>query len=106
MKPLLPPAGLSLIAALAAPLLCAPVRAADATLHFDAAYVTKTGSGPRAVVLIPGLGSGAYVFDGIAPSLAKRYTVYAITFAGFDGEPPVQGPYLDAFAKSILDLIA
>jgi pimeloyl-ACP methyl ester carboxylesterase len=95
-----------LIAALAAPLLAAPVHAADATLHVDAAYVTKTGSGPRAIVLIPGLGSGAYVFDGIAPSLAKRYTVYTITFAGFDGEPPIQGPYLDAFAKSLLDLIA
>jgi pimeloyl-ACP methyl ester carboxylesterase len=106
MKRSIRAAALSLIAALAAPLFATPAHAADATLHVDAAYVTKSGSGPRAIVLIPGLGSGAYVFDGVALSLAKRYTVYAITFAGFDGEPPVQGPYLDAFEKSLLDLIA
>jgi pimeloyl-ACP methyl ester carboxylesterase len=96
----------TLLIVLAAPLLTGPARAADVTLHIDAAYVTKTGNGPRAVILIPGLASGAYVFDAIAPSLAKRFTVYTITFAGFDGEPPVQGPYLDAFAKSLVDLIA
>jgi pimeloyl-ACP methyl ester carboxylesterase len=89
-------------------LAATPVRAADAgaTLHVDSAYVTKTGAGSRAVILIPGLGFGGFVFDGIVPSLAKRYTVYVVTFAGFDGEPPAQGPYLDAFAKSIVDLIA
>ncbi|HMD02355.1 MAG TPA: alpha/beta hydrolase, partial [Candidatus Baltobacteraceae bacterium] len=43
---------------------------------------------------------------GVAPEVAKRFTVYTLTFAGFDGEPPVQPPYLDAFAKSIEDLIA
>jgi pimeloyl-ACP methyl ester carboxylesterase len=90
--------GTSLIPALAS--------AAPTQMHVDAAYVTKTGSGKQAVILIPGLASGAYVYDGVAPELAKKYTVYTITFAGFDGEPPVQPPYLDAFDKSIVDLIA
>jgi pimeloyl-ACP methyl ester carboxylesterase len=79
---------------------------AQTSLHVGAAYVTRSGNGPHAVILIPGLASGAYVWEGISPSLAARYTVYAITFAGFDGEPPVQPPYFDAFTKSIEDLIA
>ncbi len=76
------------------------------TLHVDAAYVTKTGSGPQALIMIPGLLSGAFVWDALVPELAERYTVYSLTFAGFDGEPPVTPPYLDAFDKSVVDLIA
>jgi pimeloyl-ACP methyl ester carboxylesterase len=83
-----------------------PAFAAGTNLHVGAAYVSKIGSGPHAVILMPGLGGGSWAYDGIAPELAKRYTVYRVTFAGFDGEPPVQGPYLDAFAASIIDLIA
>ena len=79
---------------------------ADTTLHVDAAYITKSGSGKRAVIFIPGLGAGAYVWDGVAPEVAKDYTVYTLTFAGFDGEPPVQPPYIDAFTQSVRDLIA
>jgi pimeloyl-ACP methyl ester carboxylesterase len=86
--------------------LIQPALAADTTLHVDAAYVTKSGSGKRAVIFIPGLGSGAYVWDGVAPEVAKNYTVYTLTFAGFDGEPPVQPPYIDAFTQSVKDLIA
>lgn len=92
--------GLALGAAMLQPAL------AQSSLHVDAAYVTQTGNGPRAIVMIPGLASGAYVWDGIAPALASRYTVYTITFAGFDGERPVQPPYLDTFTKSVEDLIA
>ena len=89
--------------------LNAPVASASAAptqLHIDAAYVTKSGTGKQAVILMPGLASGAYVYDAVVPELAAKYTVYAITFAGFDGEPPVQPPYLDAFDKSVVDLIA
>jgi pimeloyl-ACP methyl ester carboxylesterase len=83
-----------------------PQPSAATTLHIDAAYVTKTGSGPQAVIFLPGLASGAYVWDGLASGLASRYTVYTITFAGFDGEPPVAPPYLNAFDRSVVDLIS
>ncbi len=79
---------------------------APVTLHIDAAYVTKNGSGAQALIMIPGLASGAYVWDALVPELATRYTVYTLTFAGFDGEPPVAPPYLDAFDRSVVDLIA
>jgi len=83
-----------------------PAFAAGTSLHVGAAYVTKSGSGPHAVILMPGLGGGSWAYDGVAPELAKRYTVYSVTFAGFDGEPAVAGNYLDTFAQSIIDLIA
>jgi pimeloyl-ACP methyl ester carboxylesterase len=87
-------------------LLTQPAAAAPRTIALDAASVTVSGSGPRAVILLPGLACGPYVFAGIAPKLAQTYTVYSFTFAGFDGAAPLaKGPYLDAFAKSVDDLI-
>jgi pimeloyl-ACP methyl ester carboxylesterase len=83
-----------------------PAAADDAQLHIGAAFAERTGSGDRAVIFIPGLASGAYVWDGVAPEVAQHYTVYTVTFAGFDGAPPVQPPYLDEFVRSIEELIA
>jgi pimeloyl-ACP methyl ester carboxylesterase len=96
-------AALALGAGLSFPL---SANAAPRTIQLDAATATVTGSGTRAVLLLPGLGCGPYEFDGIAPALAQTYTVYSLRFAGFDGAAPVKGPYLDAFAKSVTDLIA
>jgi pimeloyl-ACP methyl ester carboxylesterase len=100
----LAPAALALaLAVLAGP---RPSRAADAQLHIGAAFLNRTGSGPRAVIFIPAIASGAYVWDAVAPEVAQRYTVYTVTFAGFDGAPPTDPPYLDAFTHSIEELIA
>jgi pimeloyl-ACP methyl ester carboxylesterase len=96
-------AALALGAGLSFPL---PAGAAPRTIQLEAAVASVTGTGPRAIVLLPGLGCGPYEFDGIAPALAAKYTVYAVRFAGFDGAPAIKGPYLDAFAKSVTDLIA
>jgi pimeloyl-ACP methyl ester carboxylesterase len=67
--------------------------------------VQKSGSGP-AVILIPGLGGGAFVYADIIPELSQHHTVYAVTLPGFDGVPAIAPPYLPAFEKSIVDLIA
>ena len=86
----------------------APITASAApatTFNVDGALVQKTGSGP-AVILIPGLGGGPFVYDAVIPELSKRATVYAVTLPGFDGVAPVAAPYLPAFEKSIVDLIA
>lgn len=96
-------AALALGAGLSCPL---PAGAAARTIQLDAATATVTGSGDKAVILLPGLACGPYEFDGIAPALAAKYTVYSVRFAGFDGAAPVKGPYLDAFAHSVTDLIA
>jgi pimeloyl-ACP methyl ester carboxylesterase len=96
-------ATLALGASLGFPL---PAGAAPRTIQLDAASATVTGKGATAILLLPGLGCGPYEFAGIAPKLAANYTVYSLTFAGFDGAAPVKGPYLDAFAQSITELIA
>lgn len=83
-----------------------PAAAGDAQLHIGSAFVNRTGSGPRAVIFIPALAAGGYIWDAVVPELARRYTVYTVTFAGFDGAPPTQPPYLDEFTRSIEELIA
>ena len=79
---------------------------ADPAFNVDGATVAKTGSGAKSVILIPGLGGGAYVWDRVAPALAARYTVYTITLPGFDGVPAVKAPYLPVYERAIADLIA
>jgi len=45
--------------------------------------VLDWGGRGRPIVLIPGLGNTAHVFDDFAPSLARDYHVYGITRRGF-----------------------
>jgi len=49
--------------------------------------VKKSGKGNQTMILIPGLGFGADVFDSFIKANEKNYTMYAITPAGFDGTP-------------------
>jgi len=55
--------------------------------------VVKRGSGPVAMVLLPGAAFGASVFEGFMERNADRYTMYAITPAGYEGTnpPPMPG---------------
>jgi pimeloyl-ACP methyl ester carboxylesterase len=58
-----------------------PIASFDAgTLHVD-----TYGSGPRTLILIPGLGSGPWEWYGTIAHFAPAYTIYAITLPGFDG---------------------
>jgi pimeloyl-ACP methyl ester carboxylesterase len=76
------------------------------TFSVDGARVTQSGSGANSIILLPGLGSGAYAFDGMLPQLNARATVYALTFPGFDGVQPIAAPYLPAYERIVEDLIA
>jgi pimeloyl-ACP methyl ester carboxylesterase len=55
--------------------------------------VVRAGTGTQAMILIPGLGFGAGVFDGFMHGLADRYRMYAVTLPGFGGTaaPPCPG---------------
>lgn len=48
--------------------------------------VTVEGSGPD-VILIPGLASGRWVWDGAVAALNGRHRVHRVQIAGFAGEP-------------------
>lgn len=87
-------------AAAALTLICSPLAARAAALPpapspaetFDVGmlHVEKYGSGSP-VVLVPGLASGAWTWNGVIPHLAASHTVYSITLAGFSGRPAAAG---------------
>lgn len=66
----------------------------------------KRGEGERAVILVPGLDCGASVWEATAKALEGEYVVYTVTLAGFDGVPPIQAPYCDAWVEGIARLVA
>lgn len=50
--------------------------------------VQQFGDHGRAVILIPGLGCGSWVWQQTIADLQQDHVVYAVTLAGFDGTPP------------------
>jgi len=61
--------------------------------------VERHGSKGRPLVLIPGLSSGAWVWQDLVRRFSPDYTVYVLTLPGFDGRPaPAGAPFLEARA--------
>jgi pimeloyl-ACP methyl ester carboxylesterase len=54
--------------------------------------VVKSGGGPQAVILVPGLGFGGHVFDELVGGLGDGYTFYAVTLPGFGGSAAAPSP--------------
>jgi imidazolonepropionase-like amidohydrolase len=54
--------------------------------------VERVGSGPQAMILIPGLGFGGDVFDGFLGPLERHVTQYRVTLPGMDGTPAPPSP--------------
>lgn len=84
----------------------APAEIPKPSIHVGSIYATKIGSGPKTLVLIPGLGCGLWTWDGFLAKLPPEYTAYALTLAGFDGTAPVPGParfagYVQSLARLI-----
>jgi pimeloyl-ACP methyl ester carboxylesterase len=78
----------SIAAAGAAPFSPAPTPAESfevGTLHVD-----KFGSGAQALVLIPGLGGGPWVWYDTIAKFSPNHTLYVITLPGFDGRPAAE----------------
>ena len=66
--------------------------------------VVVTGSGPP-MILIPGLASGGNVWDGTVAHFQGRYQCHVLTLAGFAGQPPLDGPFLQKVRDGIIDYI-
>lgn len=65
--------------------------------------IEKHGDHGRPIVLIPGLGSGPWVWQNTINNLEKDHVVYALTLGGFDGTPvPKQGGNLFDLADQSL----
>ena len=64
-----------------------PLPAASESFDVGTLHVDRYGSGKRAVVLIPGLGCGPWVWASTIARLTKSSDIYALTLPGFDGRP-------------------
>ena len=61
------------------------------------------GAGTRTLVLVPGLGNTAHVFDTLAPKLATRYRVLGVTRRGFGASSvPATGYGADRLGDDVL----
>lgn len=96
-------AGTSRAPAAALPPAPVPAASFDAgTLHVD-----RYGSGPQSLVLIPGLGSGAWAWYGTIAHFSPTYTIYSITLPGFDGRPATsKRPLFSTFAADFWQMLA
>jgi pimeloyl-ACP methyl ester carboxylesterase len=68
--------------------------------------VERHGGGGRPMILIPGLGSGGWVWQETVREFAKDHMLYVVTLPGFDGRPPVAGNPFDAARAALAELIA
>ncbi|TPG45972.1 alpha/beta hydrolase [Rhodanobacter glycinis] len=84
-----------------------PAHAAIATGTVGTLKVERHGDHGRAVVLIPGLQGGPWVWQQTIAQLQKNHVVYVVTLAGFDGVPaPAEdGNLFDRADDSLLRLI-
>jgi pimeloyl-ACP methyl ester carboxylesterase len=67
--------------------------------------VEQYGSGSPAMIFIPGLACGSWVWDDAVRRYAGSHTLYVVTLAGFDGLAAPSGPALDGADASLLELI-
>lgn len=74
--------------------------------ELGALLVERHGSGGRPLVLIPGLASGAWAWQGVVRAFSGKQAVYVVTLPGFDGRAPQEGNMVDAARKGLRELIA
>lgn len=68
-------------------------------------FVERHGDHGKAIVLIPGLGSGSWVWENTVKQLEKNHVLYVVTLAGFNGRPSMDGHKMDKAYASLLALI-
>ncbi len=75
---------------LATAVMTLPATAAEPATPFTVGTLTvqRHGDHGSPLILVPGLGSGAWVWDDTVAHLDDNHVVYTVTLAGFDGVPP------------------
>ena len=67
--------------------------------------VERHGQRGTPMILIPGLGSGAWAWQDMVRRFSTEHVVYVVTLAGFDGRAPVAGNPIDNARQSLRQLI-
>jgi len=93
-------AGLALAFSLLAPAFSAPTKFEAGALQVE--QVSKKGP---ALILIPGLACGPWVWDQTTAALRERYSLYLLTLPGFDGRAAQPGVTIDTLQRDLLTLI-
>lgn len=85
----------------------AAVAAPATTYTVGTLRVQQYGDHGRPLILVPGLGSGAWVWKDMIAHFKHDHVIYAVTLAGFDGVPaPKKDDHLfDEADASLLKLI-
>jgi pimeloyl-ACP methyl ester carboxylesterase len=86
-------------------LLAAPAFSKPASFEAGALAVEQVSDKGPAVIFIPGLASGSWVWTDTAARLGKSHTIYLLTLPGFDGRKPVAGATLDSLVADLQKLI-
>ena len=94
-----------LAGALLALALIAPAYSKPTTYEVGDLQVEQQGKKGPAVILIPGLASGAWVYADTAQRLQKDHVLYLLTLPGFDGRAPAPGATLDTLVADLAKLI-
>src|SRR5262249_17048849 len=61
--------------------------------------VIKVGTGPRTMILMPGLGFGGGIFDDFMARYRDQFTMYAVTLPGFGGTAALPIPGVTSFGE-------
>ena len=85
--------------------LLAPAFAAPAKFEVGALQIEQVSSKGPALILVPGLASGPWVWTDTATRLSGKYSIYLLTLPGFDGRKPVPGATLDSLSQDLATLI-
>jgi pimeloyl-ACP methyl ester carboxylesterase len=85
--------------------LLAPAFSAAAKFEVGALQVEQVSSKGPALILIPGLASGPWVWTDTTARLSGQYSIYLLTLPGFDGRKAVPGTTLDSLSKDLATLI-
>jgi len=93
-------AGLALALSLLAPAFSAPSKFDAGALQVE----QMSAKGP-ALILIPGLASGPWVWSDTTERLRGQYAIYLVTLPGFDGRQPIPGTTLDSLVSDLTALI-
>ncbi|MDQ2680239.1 MAG: alpha/beta hydrolase [Candidatus Eremiobacteraeota bacterium] len=84
-----------------------PAAAATPAANYNVGtiHVDRYGDRKPALILIPGLSSGAWAWDSVIAKFAPSYTIYALTLAGFDGQPSATAPLMPKVEADLVRLI-
>lgn len=72
----------------------------------EGTLVERHGKGGTPLILIPGLASGAWVWQETVRQFKDDHTIYVLTLPGFDGRPAIPGKSTAAAHDSLRELIA